>query len=72
MKVNLRLQRNHNGQRKKPGRSPMKPLFPQGLPFLNTIPKNHVRMREKKSTGGGGTTKKHHDVEPTSEIPKMK
>ena len=58
MKVNLRLQRNHNGQRKKPGRSPMKPLFPQGLPSLNTIPKNQERMREKKPTGGGGYDKK--------------
>lgn len=57
---NLRL------QRKKPGRSPVKTLSPQGLPFFNTIPNNHLWKSENNPQ------KKEHDVEPTGEIPKMK
>lgn len=52
--------------KEKPGRSPMKPLFPEGLPFLNSIPHNHLQKRENN------TQKKERDAEPTGEIPKMK
>lgn len=52
--------------KKKPGRSPVKTLSPQGFPFFNTIPNNHLWKSENNPQ------RKEHDVEPTGEIPKMK
>lgn len=48
MRVNFRLQiLDFKG--KKPGRSPVKTLSPQGLPFFNTIP-NQPSMEERKQS----------------------
>lgn len=49
----------------------MKPLFPQGLPFLNTTPNNYP-WKIENNTLIHREKKKERDIEPVGEISKMK